>query len=270
MPMFQTQQNVYPEQMLHEPQHELDYSQMDFEKAFASAFQDAESMNVDQVQGKGKEIYRDILHKDGTYTNDHSSDTINYDRPQDTIRIGSDAIQYTEQKDRTADQDTRDADELARTAGQLLSSVQHDTSTKFQESQFLALLRKIRDREVEVREEEFKPTTPAGSTFEPITERLSKYQSNQPDGQSVTDLRPHDPNSFQFPDLNQVYDPDGFQNDEFSFNDDQIDSHTAFQPQPQVQSLHPGGKWYPEQSPPPVSHNTMPPHMSGGILPEEF
>lgn len=74
------------------------------------------------------------------------------------IRIGSDAIPYREQKTRTPDQDSRDADELARTAGQLLTSVQHDTSDKFQNSQFLALMRKIRDGEVKVQGEEFKET----------------------------------------------------------------------------------------------------------------
>ncbi|KAK8156732.1 hypothetical protein BC567DRAFT_235773 [Phyllosticta citribraziliensis] len=41
-------------------------------------------------------------------------------------------------------------EELARTAGQLLDSVSHDTSEKFQQSNFLALMRKLRDYEVRV------------------------------------------------------------------------------------------------------------------------
>ncbi|KAK8216250.1 hypothetical protein IWZ01DRAFT_430709 [Phyllosticta capitalensis] len=41
-------------------------------------------------------------------------------------------------------------EELARTAGQLLDSVAHDTSQKFQQSNFLALMRKLRDHEVRV------------------------------------------------------------------------------------------------------------------------
>ena len=65
---------------------------------------------------------------------------------------------YQGQKARSHDQDYRDADELARTAGHLLSSIQHDTSDKFQNSQFLALMRKIRDGEVRVEGEEFKET----------------------------------------------------------------------------------------------------------------
>ena len=44
----------------------------------------------------------------------------------------------------------KDSDDLARTAGQLLDSVRLDTSTKFQKSNFLALMRKLRDHEVVV------------------------------------------------------------------------------------------------------------------------
>lgn len=40
-----------------------------------------------------------------------------------------------------------DADDLARTAGQLLESVKGDTSEKFQKSSFMALMKKLRDRE---------------------------------------------------------------------------------------------------------------------------
>lgn len=46
-------------------------------------------------------------------------------------------------------------EELARTAGALLDSVSHDTSTKFQESVFLQLMRRIRDHEVRVEGEHF-------------------------------------------------------------------------------------------------------------------
>ena len=43
-----------------------------------------------------------------------------------------------------------DADEMAATAGRLLESVSDNTSEKFQNSQFLALMRRLRDREVKV------------------------------------------------------------------------------------------------------------------------
>lgn len=46
--------------------------------------------------------------------------------------------------------EVHDADELARTAGELLNRVKHDTNPKFQNSSFLSLMRQLRDREVHV------------------------------------------------------------------------------------------------------------------------
>lgn len=46
-------------------------------------------------------------------------------------------------------------EELARTAGQLLESVSHDTSQKFQDSVFLQLMRRLRDKELKVDGEHF-------------------------------------------------------------------------------------------------------------------
>lgn len=43
--------------------------------------------------------------------------------------------------------DPHEADELARTAGKLVSTVEHDTSDKFKKSNFLNLMRKIRDKQ---------------------------------------------------------------------------------------------------------------------------
>lgn len=45
----------------------------------------------------------------------------------------------------------QDGDELARTAGQLLDSVKGDSSQKFKNSNFLALMRKLRDHEVVIK-----------------------------------------------------------------------------------------------------------------------
>ncbi|OJD26090.1 hypothetical protein ACJ73_02537 [Blastomyces percursus] len=71
---------------------------------------------------------------------------------EQTIRIGADSIQP--QVD-----GTNDSDELARTAGQLLDSVSHDQSQKFKDSNFLALMRQLRDREVTVDGDEFRQMT---------------------------------------------------------------------------------------------------------------
>ena len=65
-------------------------------------------------------------------------------------RIGSDRILHQDDGQRADTQLHDEADDLARTAGQLLDSVKHDQSQKFQDSNFLALMRQLRDREVRV------------------------------------------------------------------------------------------------------------------------
>ncbi|KAF3904324.1 hypothetical protein AA313_de0202009 [Arthrobotrys entomopaga] len=58
--------------------------------------------------------------------------------------------QVEEEKKEERDTSQEDADELARTAGQLVDTLSQDTSKKFQESQFVALMRKLRDKTVKV------------------------------------------------------------------------------------------------------------------------
>ena len=65
-------------------------------------------------------------------------------------RIGSDRIVDEAQKTGEEGKDADDAEELARTAGQLLENLNGDQSQKFKESNFLSLMRQLRDREVRV------------------------------------------------------------------------------------------------------------------------
>ncbi|PGH02143.1 hypothetical protein GX51_04847 [Blastomyces parvus] len=96
------------------------------------------------------------------------------------IRIGADSIQP--QVD-----GTNESDELARTAGQLLDSVSHDQSQKFKESNFLALMRQLRDREVTVDGDEFRqmsqPLHPGGQYY---PERKRTQQLDSRDTTSTT------------------------------------------------------------------------------------
>ena len=69
--------------------------------------------------------------------------------PVQTEKIGADNIPQHQEG-------TNEADELAKTAGQLLESVKHDTSEKFKQSNFLALMRQLRDREVAVDGDKFR------------------------------------------------------------------------------------------------------------------
>ncbi|PGH07942.1 hypothetical protein AJ80_07923 [Polytolypa hystricis UAMH7299] len=80
----------------------------------------------------------------------------------ETVRIGSDNI--------PAHVDgINESDELAKTAGQLLDSVSHDQSDKFKQSNFLALMRQLRDREVTVEGDELRqmvqPLHPGGPFY---------------------------------------------------------------------------------------------------------
>lgn len=65
-------------------------------------------------------------------------------------QISSDIRAMEREQSAEKQDDSDDADELARTAGNLLDKVKGDTSKKFQESNFLSLMRQLRDREVVV------------------------------------------------------------------------------------------------------------------------
>jgi hypothetical protein len=164
MPYSYGQQQQIQGQQQSEQQAEPMYDEAGFADAFEQASQHAQEMVKDRHE-EDRTIERegsDLLHKDAIPMDDseflQAFPSMMRSPSPTQIRIGSDAIPYQGQKTRTPDQDNRDADELARTAGQLLNSVQHDTSDKFQNSQFLALMRKIRDGEVRVEGEEFKET----------------------------------------------------------------------------------------------------------------
>ena len=76
----------------------------------------------------------------------------------DRLRIGSDTIPAQSSPDPlTAD---AKADELARTAGQLLDNLKHEQSEKFRQSNFLELMRQLRDKEVQVEGEEITVSAP--------------------------------------------------------------------------------------------------------------
>lgn len=91
-------------------------------------------------------------------------------RPEDTIH-GSDIEHQPDhqpmlQEERQDDQQrhTNDDDQLAATAQELLEKVSHDQSDKFKNSQFLSLMRKLRDREVRVEGDKMVETTAVSPT----------------------------------------------------------------------------------------------------------
>lgn len=255
------QQAQHPPQMSMSMEQNVQLADVDFDAAFQEAVAHAQEM--DQLRG--------VTDNSGL-ENAATADLQQDQQPlSEGIRIGSDAIQYKEQADRTADQDAQDADELARTAGQLLHSVQHDTSTKFQNSQFLDLMRKLRDREVEVANNDLQFVSTSTNlngeettTSNQLFSATEHHQQNQ-EQSAHNDQEQLDAGHFEFPDMDSVYRPDGPTKQTFDstitpflhappyttygFEDDQFPQQTARQPQRQTDELHPGGRWYPDQSP---------------------
>ncbi|KAF1941788.1 hypothetical protein EJ02DRAFT_346946 [Clathrospora elynae] len=70
--------------------------------------------------------------------------------------MGTPELEHTQQKPEEQKQEhpqRNDDDDMAETAGRLLERVADNTSEKFQNSQFLQLMRRLRDREVRVHED---------------------------------------------------------------------------------------------------------------------
>ncbi|KAL2863057.1 protein pex20 [Aspergillus lucknowensis] len=125
------------------------------ESAFEAAFEQARADMVSQFETSVIETHASDL-ETGMDDKNLTEEVDAQQTVPETIRIGSDTIPQTNKEDPQTT--ANDADELARTAGQLLNSVSHDTSQKFRESNFLALMRRIRDREVQVEGDEFRET----------------------------------------------------------------------------------------------------------------
>ena len=275
-PQMLPMENIQHQQPQYDQQHndqDFQFSDTDFEAAFQDALHQAEQL--DQIHSEPREVY--------------NSNGIEVEQSSNHPAIGSDAINYIEQADRTANQDSKDADALARTAGQLLNMVQHDTSDKMRNSQFLDLMRKIRDREVEVQNNDLQSSTNPISVSETSTgggvdmtssedfyhEIPQSQFANHPDytpnpladtstesaRQEPGSLQTHDPNTFAFPDMNAVYEyasqtesaqtPPAIDGEEerYSSHDDEYPNQSTG-PQSQIQALHPGGRFYPEQTSP--------------------
>ena len=118
---------------------EADLDEAAFERAFEatrSEIQQSEKQGLQQDTKLSQDMYGGLSPETEGWL-DHN-------------RIGSDRI-LDEVQEKEKDQNEHDeADELARTAGQLLENVKGDQSQKFQESNFLSLMRQLRDKEVRV------------------------------------------------------------------------------------------------------------------------
>ena len=119
------------------------YDQAAFERAFDAAIDAAR----DEMQQSEESVHQKDTKVDAGLHDTKDQESQDW---LDHSRIGSDRVfdeaREREEEGKAAD----DAEELARTAGQLLENVKGDQSQKFQESNFLSLMRQLRDKEVRV------------------------------------------------------------------------------------------------------------------------
>jgi hypothetical protein len=121
------------------------------ESAFEAAFEQAKADMASQFE---ESLVETNVTESNANNKDQKEEVPAQQIGHETIRIGSDTISQVDKDDPQAA--ANDADELARTAGHLLNSVSHETNQKFRESNFLALMRRIRDREVQLEGDEFR------------------------------------------------------------------------------------------------------------------
>ncbi|MCJ1387543.1 hypothetical protein MMC18_000386 [Xylographa bjoerkii] len=195
------------QQKLQENQLEDVFDEAAFEKAFDTARTeilrtevqpDGDTLMTEHVQVESLGIEDDLKKwwasdpllkpRDGTHSHDLSeqllqsiivhhkvlldqSDSENFadSYPNQELKIGSDAILEEVSNLREDNDPTREADELARTAGQLLDNLKDEHSQKFQDSSFLALMRQLRDKEVRVEGDQMvdntQPLHPGGQYY---------------------------------------------------------------------------------------------------------
>ena len=153
MPQHHNIQSPMAHQKQPEGQTENVYDEAAFERAFDRA---REEMQQSEDSSQRNETQMDAgLHD----TRSQESQGM-----LDHRRIGSDQILEELKKLREAGNEADDAEVLARTAGQLLENVKGDQSQKFKESNFMSLMRQLRDKEVRVEGDQFVDVSITSST----------------------------------------------------------------------------------------------------------
>ena len=139
MPQPHNIQSPIAHQKQPERQIENVFDEAAFEKAFDAAREEMQQAEENALRNETQKDAgpHDTRAQESQITLDHR-------------RIGSDRILDEAQKTEREGKGADDAEELARTAGRLLENVKGDQSQKFKESNFLSLMRQLRDKEVRV------------------------------------------------------------------------------------------------------------------------
>lgn len=158
MPQHNNTLSPVAQQKQPERQAEDVYDDAAFERAFDAAREEMQQLEENAHQ-KDTQVDAGLHHT----KNQESQGWL------DHSRIGSDRILDEAEKREEEGKAADDAEELARTAGQLLESVRGDQSQKFQESSFLSLMRQLRDKEVRVEGDKLvdvlQPLHPGGERY---------------------------------------------------------------------------------------------------------
>ena len=152
------------------------FDDADFERAFDMLEQEQESdrrAQQEQAWSEDELVKEQIRSKAGLQhetasRSDEPADPEVYGRSTEryTIRENNPSIQQTQQPaSRNDSQAAAEADELSRTAGQLLVNLKDEKSEKFRQSNFMQLMRQLRDKEVMVNGENIVPVSTINSAL---------------------------------------------------------------------------------------------------------
>lgn len=146
-PMYNSGMNMHQVQQPAPAVNAAPAEQFD-ESAFEAAFEQAR-IDMEEIQETELTLKTENLASEETAHVEPVGQT-----PEE-IRIGADITFPQEQQQDTLTR-AQDADALAQTAANLLDSLRHEQDQKFKQSNFLALMRRIRDREVQVEGDELR------------------------------------------------------------------------------------------------------------------
>ncbi|MCJ1382639.1 hypothetical protein MMC17_005752 [Xylographa soralifera] len=122
-----------------------------------------------------EQLLQSIIAHQRVFLDQSDSENFADSYPTRELKIGSDAILEEASELQEEHDPSREADELARTAGQLLDNLKDEHSQKFQNSSFLALMRQLRDKEVRVEGDQMvdntQPLHPGGQHYPEGTQK---------------------------------------------------------------------------------------------------
>lgn len=143
---------TYPTNILSKPATEIPQNARIEDRIAEAAFERAFDAAYLEIQQSEDHMQREEVEFGLDFTPDGIAEEI-MRQPSVVVeesRLESDLVQDEVIEEKQEDHIGNEADELARTAGQLLDNLKYDQSQKFQESSFLSLMRQLRDREVRV------------------------------------------------------------------------------------------------------------------------